>query len=268
MATEVLAEIDQILERLQSRLPCNINSPENQRLEKRFRRDLAKHFRSLADAFPYQEIDHLYFKYVKESLGSETEDIIDALIRAFGSSFTIMIEGHLAAIYIDGTVQMMTWGMVKGGIPIAYEGPPVEEAIAYAREHGARLVTHVGDTTKERIAKIISDGIKNKRGIPGIQADIQRQFKAWGRISEMPMSRASMIARTETNDALSQAFLDRAKDMDIEAKEIVTGTPCELCASNAAEGIVPINHVFGSGHLRPPFHPNCVCALAPARLPK
>jgi hypothetical protein len=76
-----------------------------------------------------------------------------------------------------------------------------------------------------------------------------------------------MIARTETCDALEKAFMDRAEEMGIEGKEWVTGgEPCEICEENESEGVVPINHVFSSGHERPPAHPNCACALAPARL--
>ncbi|MBU0777776.1 phage head morphogenesis protein, partial [Patescibacteria group bacterium] len=263
----VITEINSIISLLEVRLPANINSPENQRLEKRLQRDLAKYFRSLEDAFPYDKVDELYYKYVKEQLGAETGDVIDALIRAFGSGFITMIEGHLTTIYISGAVEMMTWGETKLGIPIPFEGPPIEKAVTYAKTHGAKLVTQVDATTKKRIAKIISDGIKNKRGIPGIQADVRRQFKDWGRVGEMPVRRANMIARTETNNALSQASLDKMKDMEIDGKEwIWPGGTCEICASNAADGVIPRDQAFSSGDMRPPAHPNCVCSLAPAML--
>jgi len=72
-----------------------------------------------------------------------------------------------------------------------------------------------------------------------------------------------MIARTESADALEQAFMDRAGDMGINGKEWVTFDPCEICEANEAEGVVPLDHVFSSGDLRPPAHPNCRCALAP-----
>ena len=267
----VIAEIDQIISLLEARLPANVNSPQNRRLVARLQRDLAKYFRDLGNAFPYGKLDKLYIRYVKESLGSETDDIIEALIKAFGSGFVTMIEGHLTTIYIDGAVQMMTWGKTAMGIPIPFEGPPIEEAISYAKTHGAKLVTQVDATTKERIAKIISDGIKNKRGIPGIQADIRRQFKDWGRIREMPVSRANLIARTETRQALFKSLHDKSVEMGVDGKEWILGAGgiggnCDNCIANADERVIPVNQSFSTPEEA--IHPGCTCSIAPAILRK
>jgi len=261
MTTQILAELDEIINLLEAEIPANIQSPENQRLEKRLQRDLANYFKSLADAFPYDQVDQLYYKYVKEQLGSETRDMLDPLLAAFSSDLSFRLNGFMVTAYLKGSAEMITWGRTKGGIPIAYEGPPIEQAISYAERHCAMLVTQMDVQTKHRLAQVVSEGIKNKRGVPGLARDIRGEFR------HMRRYRAEMIARTETNDALSQAFMDRAHDMKIEGKEWVTAAPCEICAENEAEGVVPIDHVFSSGHERPPAHPNCRCALAPARLP-
>jgi len=280
MTTQVIAELDNLISILESQMPCNVNSPANQRLERRLERELRQYFKSLEDAFPYGQVGQLYSRYViKETLGRGAWDgihsTLDPLLALFSESLEVMVNGHLVTIYISKSVEMMTWGKTLGGIPIAYEGPPIEQAISYAEKHCATLVTRMDEETKRRLAQVISEGIQNKRGVPGIATDIKRELGWMGRgrpsaIKGLTMQgRAMMIARTETNDALSQAFMDRAKDMGIEYKEVVNGpAPCDICASNAAEGIVPLNHTFGSGHTRPPFHPNCVCALAPARLGK
>jgi hypothetical protein len=75
-----------------------------------------------------------------------------------------------------------------------------------------------------------------------------------------------MIARTETADALEQAFMDRSKAMGVTGKEWITHDPCPICEENGAEGVVPIDHIFSSGDERPPAHPNCRCALAPVMI--
>ena len=257
----ILAELDQIINLVEAEIPANPNNPENQRLAKRLQSDLANYFKSLANAFPYEQVDQLYYKYVKEQLGSETRDMLDPLLAAFSSELSLRLNGFMATAYLKASAEMITWGRTKGGIPIAYEGPPIEQAIGYAEKHCATLVTQMDEETKRRLAQVVSEGIKNKRGIPGLTRDIKSEF------NHMVRRRAEMIARTETNDALSQAFMDRAHDMNIEGKEWVTGgEPCEICEDNEAEGVVPINHVFSSGHDRPPAHPNCCCALAPARL--
>ena len=271
----VAAEIDQIISLLEAEIPANINSPQNQRLEGKLQRKLAKYFRALGTAFPYQKIDKIYNRYVRESLGSETEGILDSLLRFFASGFATMIEGELAEIYLSGTAEMMTWGMTKSGLPIAYEGPPIKRAVDFAKKRGAKLVTQMDEETKRRLSRVISDGIKNKRGIPGLTTDIKREL-GWmgrGRPSEIKgltmQGRARMIARTETNDALSQASLDKMRDMDITGKEwLWPGGECGICASNASDGVIPREQSFSSGDMRPPAHPNCVCSLAPAMLKK
>ena len=257
----ILAELDQIINLLEAEIPANPNSPENQRLAKRLQSSLAEYFKSLDDAFPYDQVDRLYYKYVEEQLGSEARDVLDPLLATFSSDLSFRLNGFMVTAYLRGSAEMITWGTTRGGIPIAYEGPPIEQAITYAGEHCATLVTQMDVETKRRLAQVVSEGIKNKRGVPGLARDIRGEFR------HMRRYRSEMIARTETNDALSQAFMDRAHDMKIEGKEwVVAGGPCEICAENEAEGVVPIDQIFSSGHERPPAHPNCRCALAPARL--
>lgn len=265
MSKEAIAQLDQIISLLEAEIPANPNSPANQRLAKRLQRDVAKYFRSLEDAFPFGRLAGIYNKYVKESLGSETEGILEALIKAFGSGFVTMIEGHLTTIYLNGTVEMMTWGMTKSGLPIAYEGPPIERAIDFSKKQGARLVTQMNEETKRRLARVVSDGIKNKRGIPGLSRDIRKSF------GDMSKYRSELIARTETSNALSQASLDKMRDMEIEGKEWITAGDERVspeCSSNEGEGIIPRDQMFGGGVMAPPQHPACRCSLAPAILKK
>jgi len=247
---------------LEAEIPANPKSPKNQKLRKRLEQNLAKYFDNLGKAFPYSELDKIYNRYViNEALGADSDKVLDPLLVAFKRKFGAEIAGQLAEIYISGQAEMISYGKTKLGIPIAYEGPPIEDAIKWADKYGAKLVTQMDEETKRRLADVISNGIKNKRGIPGLSRDIKKSF------SDMSRFRSQMIARTETANALSQASLDNMKDMGIDGKEVVTGgNPCEICQGNAAEGVIPVGQAFSSGHDRPAFHPNCECALAPARL--
>lgn len=258
----VVAELEEVLSLLEARIPANPRSPSNQALARRLQSELAKYFRSLEDAFPFDQIDILYYRYVKESLGSATRDFLDPLLAAFDDTLTFAVDGQIASAYMRGSAEMITWGKTKAGIPIAYEGPPISQAIEWAGKRGAQLVKDMDVETKRRLAQTISQGIEHKRGIPGLASDIRNTF------SDMTHYRSRVIARTETANALSQASLDRMKDMGIDGKEWVwPGGECDICAANAAEGIVPVDHIFSSGHSVPPAHPNCECAIAPARLP-
>ncbi len=259
----VLAELDKLIKVLEAEIPANPESAKNIRLKNRLAKVLEKYFRNLEKAFPYSKLDSLYNKYV-ESIRSDTRAILDPLLAVFDTTLKAEIEDQMAEIYLSGRAEMITWGKTKGGIPIAYEGPPIRSAIEYARIHSARLVKDMSETTKQRLALHISDGIKSKRGIPGLARDIRTQF------DDMTKFRSQMIARTETADALSQASLETMEDMGIDGKEWVTVGDSDVsdeCLANEAQGVIPVGDTFTSGVSAPPQHPNCRCAVAPARLP-
>ena len=203
-------------------------------------------------------------------MAGEVEALLDPILMLFDNAIQTRIAGHLVTTYLQGSAQTISWARATKDARIVvqpFEGPPIQEAIDYAQKRCATLIRRLDGTpgvideeTRARFTKIISDGIKNKRGIPGLQADIRKEFR------DMSTRRAQTIARTETSQALETAFMDRSKAMGVTGKRIVVGDPCKLCQDNAAEGVVPIGHVFSSGQEHPPFHPRCVCALAPVML--
>ena len=198
-------------------------------------------------------------------LNKDTKNILDPILATFDKQFQADIEGQLAEIYLSGQAEMITWGKTKGGIPIAYEGPPIQAAIDWAKTQGALLVTQMDVETKRRLALTISNGISNKRGIPGLSRDIRNTF------GDMTKYRSELIARTETANALSSASLDSMADMGIDGKEWVTAGDDQVsdeCQGNEAEGVIPVNQAFSGGVMAPPQHPDCRCSLAPAKLPK
>ena len=208
------------------------------------------------------------------TLNSDINDYLDPILKTFEADLAVRLQGYLADAYLRGSAQMISWGRTKlEGKPILYEGPPMQQAVNYASKHisKVKLVDGIQDETKARLAEIISDGIKNKRGIDGIARDIRKELNWTGKLpSEIKglslKDRSEMIARTETADTLEQAFVDRSKAMGVTGKQWVTHDPCEICEANEDEGVVPIDHVFSSGHERPPAHPNCRCALAPVMM--
>jgi len=259
----LLAELDQIINLMEAQIPANPESQRNQRLAKRLERSLAKYFKLLEDAFPYSKLAQIYNRYVTEALGEDTRDILDPLLANFDETLTTQINGHLAEIYVSGQAEMITWGKTKGGIPIAYEGPPISQAINWAEKHGAQLVTQMDEETKRRLAKLVSDGIANKRGVPGLARDIKNDF------ANMTRYRSQLIAKTETRQALFTASHDNMVAMDIDGKEWVLGAGgaegnCEYCEANAAVGVIPVNQEFPNPE--GDIHPGCTCAIAPGRL--
>ena len=263
MTTQLIAELDNLMELLEAKIPANPNSPKNAKLRDALERSLARYFRQLEDAFPFSKLDRLYNKYVKESLGGDINSTLNPILATLRYTLTKFIEGHLVDIYISGGAEMITWGKTKGGVPIAFEGPPMSEAIKWAEKEAARLVTQMDTETKRRLAQTISDGIKNKRGIPGLARDVRKTF------DNMSVYRSKLIAQTETRNALFQASQDRMEDMGITGKEWVLGSGglegnCTQCQANAAEGIIPVTKSFSTP--QGSIHPGCTCAIAPAKL--
>lgn len=262
---KVLTELNQIIQILEAQIPANPESPRNAKLEKRLEKELVKYFDKLEKAFPFGKLDGIYNRYVKEGLGSETGDILDPLLATFDDTLKTDIAGQLTETHISGTAEMVDWGKTKAGIPITYEGPPIQGAIDWAGKHSATLVKGMNAETKKRLAHTISRGIETKRGIPGLARDIRREF------GDMSRYRSQLIAKTETRQALFQASHDTMVDMGIDGKEWVLGAGgaegnCEDCIANAGVGIISVDKDFPipEGDI----HPGCTCAIAPARLPE
>lgn len=279
MTEQVISEIDSIIHLLEAQLPASMSNPKNIKLERAFKKSMANYFDSLADAFPFDKLEALYLDNVKEvssppkkpktAVGAlfddsgKWEEYINSLLTGFKVQLTQMVAGHLTQIYVAGSTQMMSYGKTKLGKDILFEGPPIRQAIDWARDYCAKLVTKMDDETKSRLAQVISDGIENKRGIDGLSRDIRKEF------DDMSKSRADMIAQTETNQALSQASMDRMRDMGVDGKEwVVIGDDavCDICDGNAEQGVIPVDQPFQSGDMQTPGHPRCRCCTSPARL--
>jgi len=261
----VIAELDRVILLIESKIPANPNSPQNLKRSEKLQRKLSDYFDSLARAFPYHRLSAIYSKYVKESLGADSSGIIDPMLSSFTSELELTIAGELADVYFEGSAEMISWGQTNAGIPITYEGPPMSEAVKWAKDHSAKLVTQVNAETKRRIAQTISDGIKNKRGIPGISRDLRNTFDS------MSKYRSELIARTETASSLSQASLDRMEGMGVTGKEWITVGDDRVspeCYGNESEGAILRGQTFSGGVMAPPQHPACRCCVAPVMLKK
>ncbi len=189
-------------------------------------------------------------------LGEDIDALMEPLIAQFSGQMLELIEGEITAIYVSGTAQMTRWA----GVP--FEGPPIDQAVSFARKRGAQMVTRMDDVTRQRLARTISQGIKSKRGIPGLARDIRKTF------DDMSKFRSELVAHTETANALGEAFIVRGKELGIAGKEWITQGDERVsadCLENEAAGVIPIDQSFPTGVMHVPQHPACRCANAPVR---
>ena len=128
--------------------------------------------------------------------------------------------------------------------------------------HAGDLVTKMNQTSKQRVGEIVSKGIIDKAGIPGIQKALKAEF------TDMSDYRAKMIAWTEMNRAYSTAQFAKLQALGITHKRWIPTDPCPICRANAQQGAILMNDAFQSGDMYPPNHPHCRCTLSGARPPK
>ena len=193
------------------------------------------------------------------NLNSDLDDTLEPIVRVLRAALLANLESHLVQIFISADKETVYWGMTKGGFPIAYEGPPMEQAIEWARKYCAQLVTKMDEETKRKLAQVVADAIEQKKGVPGLARNVFNEFE------NMTRYRSRMRARTETAKALSEGQTQRMKAMGVEYKEWhrTSGYDCGVCEDNENAGVIPMNTAFPSGDMAPPAHPNCMCVLSP-----
>lgn len=143
-----------------------------------------------------------------------------------------------------------------------------EHAAEYAAKYAAQLVTDIDRTTQKLIADAIKKAILDQVGIPNAAKMIRATLE------DMTLSRAEMIARTETNAAWSWSALEKMHREGVEYKQIIAHPDellCPICASISDAGPVPVDEPFvddeGEEYDSSPFHPNCRCATTGAPPP-
>ena len=133
-------------------------------------------------------------------------------------------------------------------------------ALAYADAHGAELVTGINSTTEDALRGTLTEAVKGGWSTQELSASIQESFA-------FDAARANTIARTELATAHVQGNVQGWRETgQVAGKEWVLGDMHDIndeCDDNAADGIVPMEAAFSSGHKFPPAHPNCICDVLP-----
>jgi SPP1 gp7 family putative phage head morphogenesis protein len=198
----------------------------------------------------------------------EILDILEPILITFKTRLQTTILNHAVTAYLNGSAQMIEFGRtLTTDRPIFFEGPPMQQAINFANKYAARMVTKMDTETKDRLAKVIGDAIENKRGIDGLARDIRREFE------DMTKVRSELIARTETNEALSSGSFSRMKGLGITGKSWLTVGDDRVRDAhrlNEEAGVIPYDQPFPSGDMHPPGVDgfNCRCVLVPEMLPE
>lgn len=132
-----------------------------------------------------------------------------------------------------------------------------EMAQAWARSYGGAMVRQISDTTRDEVARIISEGL----GLGSTNQEIANDLQTAYTFSD---DRAEVIARTETAYADVAGNVASYSEAGVEMKRWVLGSDsCELCQANEDAGPIPFDDAFPDGSFAPPAHPNCTCDIIP-----
>ena len=151
-----------------------------------------------------------------------------------------------------------------------------ELAVAWARDHAAELVGKkwvdgvLMDNPRAvyRIDQVTRDGVRSlvAQAIDGGWSN-DRLAQALRDAYAFSTERAELIATTETAfaDESGSMIAYRQSGVVVGKRWLVGNQPvvCEICADNAAQGVIPLGKEFNSGHDAAPAHPRCRCTILP-----
>lgn len=204
---------------------------------------------------------------------SDESDFLNDLLRDFAAYISLEA---LREVMIEANYE---------AIRAALGGATREEIIRAASERAAELVTNIGEQMRERLREAIVEGVTEQLGPDGtarllrdglgldkVRAAQLEAFRESGATEEQVAryrqelinERARVIAQTEMGNAIEAGNLENAKTRGATHKIwIVTqGNVCPICASNQAQGPIPIGESFGSGHDAPTAHVRCLCSCS------
>lgn len=145
---------------------------------------------------------------------------------------------------------------------------PNYRAQEYAKKHAAEAVTQINDTTRKEIAKIVSDGVKNGTSYNDIAKAIKAKFEEFAvpKPQQHIPNRAVLVAVTELANAycagnmqVGNFLQDSGLKMMKAWQTLEDNRVSDGCRHNEAQGWIPLDKEFSSGHDHPPRFPGCRC---------
>lgn len=215
--------------------------------------------------------------FIMRGLEARREELIDAVADIFYAQMARAVTGPLSDVARQSALTSFR---------------------SEARIKAGNLITGMIETELESIAKTITQGLDDGVGpraiarrleqVTGLDSNRQATFLKQREYLEsiFPDTPAGRAALKDREDALYKKLLrDRRKTIAQTEARFATATAREEAAkargarfkiwltvgdsrvsdmdqANEAEGAIPIDANFSSGHGKPPSHPNCRCTLA------
>lgn len=145
---------------------------------------------------------------------------------------------------------------------------PQPRAVAWLKGHCAELVKGIDETTRGRVASIVTQAVEEGWSYTRTEGELKRLYDGF-RVTKPQLhilSRARLIAVNEAAVAYGQGQQDMRRWMTsqglaLEKSWMTVGGDrvCEICAGNEGDGWIPTGDGFSSGAECEPQHPACRC---------
>lgn len=246
----------------------------------RFSNALMVYFDNLYGKFPFGAFSEVYEKTLQNGVRESRESFITLHEAAIGANLEVILAAWIESEFqlleelsIEGVDQGQKVGWRGGindladnaGLTSPFKGehgfiPQTNEAsLAAARKRSGQLVKGISGQTRNQIGQIIENGLRTQKGTDAIAKEIAGVLGD----ADRTRKRANVIAKTETNRAMSKGARNAADQVGAKEKEWVTvgdrRVNVPICQANEGDGKVGRTRTFSSGHGEPPGHASCRC---------
>lgn len=196
------------------------------------------------EAYGLREADSFDWEKAFDVTANQTlADFLDPIVSAVEASMQAATDATVADLKLDTSFDLKN-----------------PRAVKYVKSRGAENVKGINETTKDQLKTLIAKAVEDSKSYTEITALIRQAF------ADFSLYRARLIAVTEVGngyEAGNRMLIDDVIDggLEMEKSWLTVGDENvdQECADNEAQGWIPVDQAFGSGHDQPLAHPNCRC---------
>ena len=144
---------------------------------------------------------------------------------------------------------------------------PQPRAVAWLTEHCAEMVKRIDDTTRDRVASIVTQAVEEGWSYTKTEQALKDLYDGFRKSlpQQHILSRARLIAVNEAAMGYTQGELELGRWLAEGGLAVEKGwltvmdeRTCEVCSGNEGESWIPLAQAFADGSEGPPAHPACV----------
>ena len=149
-------------------------------------------------------------------------------------------------------------------------------AVRAIRDRAAAAVTEIDATTRDEIARIVTQGMEEGYNYQQVAREIAAKYDEFGAGKPQAhiRNRAELIAVTEAAEAYetgNRLVIDEMTAVGLEMEKSWSTVGDDRvsagCRGNSQAGWIPVDQAFPSGHQHAPRFPGCRCATLYRRRP-